>query len=99
LSAAEKEFDRAIETDSMVPLRFQTGAEALTRLRLRYRHYLREDLCRLARWIVNRVVAGDITVTQLRSAFNLNQSEWDALRTRMENLAADVTGVEVAAGE
>jgi len=50
---------------------------------------------RLEEWIVN----GRFTVAQLRQAFNLNTSQFDALRTKWQNFKDAFDVIEGAAGE
>lgn len=96
---ADREAREATLADRAPSLRFQTGAQFLGRLRELYRNGEAEELARIARWIRNRVQAGDVTAAQLRNAFGLTQAQWDALKAKMDVLAANLDGVEQAKGE
>lgn len=80
-------------------LRFQTAAQFAARLRERYRSASREEAARIATWILNRIDAGDITDVQVRNAFGLTVTQYNALKTRMGNLRTAYQAMQAAAGE
>ncbi len=80
-------------------LRFQTAAQFAARLRERYRSASREEAARIATRILNRIDAGDLTDTQVRTAFGLTVTQYNALKTRMGNLRTAYQAVQSAAGE
>jgi len=96
---ANQELVDAIENDVMSVLRFQATAEFVQRLREAFRTRNREILCRLARWILNRINAGDLTDTQVRNAFGLTNPQYNTLKTKMTALRDALTSVENAVGE
>ena len=104
-SLAEQEFERMLEADvypdldPLPPLRFQTMAELMARIREAFRNRNREPLVQLARWIVNRITAGDMTDTQVRNAFGLTAPQYNVLKNRMTTLRDALNAVEGAAGE
>lgn len=95
----ETETTLVLEIDQAPTLNHQTGSEFLQRLRQRYRDAEREQAARIARWIINRLDAGHVTVTQLRNAFNLTLSEWNTLEAKLRTLKASLDSVESAKGE
>jgi hypothetical protein len=99
LDFAEAEVGQAVEVDHAPALRFQTGADFLARLRELYRASNKERCARIARWVIRRLDAGDVTAAQLRNVFDLTVLQWDALETKMRNLAASLDAVEAAEGE
>ncbi len=80
-------------------LKHQTAEAFVTRLRAAYRDAQREQLVRIARFIISRIQAGDITDAQCRAAFGLNVTQWNALKTKMQNLITAANAVESAVGE
>ena len=80
-------------------LKHQTAAEFAARLRERYRSASREDASRIATWILNRIEAGDITDAQVRTAFGLNVTQYNQMKTRMTNLRTAWLAVQAAQGE
>lgn len=96
---ADKESSDATQVDRAPVLRFQTGSQFLDRLRALYRVSSNLECARLARWIANRVDAGDVTVTQIRTAFGMTLVEWTAFKTKLDNLRDRLNTVEAAAGE
>ena len=80
-------------------LKHQTVEAFVARVRAAYRDGRPERVVAIARFIVSRVQAGDITVAQVRAAFGLTSAQWPALRTKMENLIAADNAVKSAVGE
>lgn len=80
-------------------LRFQTATQFAARLRERYRSASREEAARIATWILNHIDAGDITDAQVRAAFGLTVTQYNALKTRMGNLRTAYQAMQAAAGE
>lgn len=62
-------------------LNHQTPTQFAARLRERWRNSSREECCRIAWWIIERLNAGDVTDTQLRNAFGLTVTQWNNLKT------------------
>jgi hypothetical protein len=80
-------------------LKHQTAEQFVTRLRAAYRDASRERLVQIARFIIGRLQAGDITDAQCRAAFGLNTTQWNAIKTKMQNLITSANAVESAVGE
>jgi hypothetical protein len=80
-------------------LKHQTAAEFVARFREAYRNSDRERLVQLARFVLARIAAGDITDAQCRNAFGLNATQWTALKTKMTNLVTAANTVKSAVGE
>ena len=99
LQAAEQELDAAVAEDAMPVFRFQNAAEFVARFRARFLNERGENACRFARWLARRLVAGEVTVAQVRAAFNLTQTQFNQFRTRIEALQASLDAVENAVGE
>ena len=98
-SAAAQEIVDAVDRDAMPSLRFQTGAQALARFRSAFRNAQREEVCRLARWILARNSAGQITDAQMQSAFNMNAAELALFKLRLATIRDALNSVEGARGE
>jgi hypothetical protein len=80
-------------------LKHQTVEAFVARVRAAYRDASAERVVAIARFIVARVQAGDITAAQMRAAFGLTSAQWTALRTKMENLITADNAVKSAVGE
>jgi hypothetical protein len=80
-------------------LKHQTAAQFVSRFREAYRNGERERLVQLAKFIINRIAAGDITDAQCRSAFGLNTTQWNNLKTKMNNYITAHNAVQSAVGE
>ncbi len=80
-------------------LKHQTPEAFVARVRQAYRDGNSEQLVKIARFLIARVQAGDVTDAQLRTAFGLNNTQWNALKTRMQALIAADNTVKSAVGE
>lgn len=80
-------------------LKHQTAQEFVARFREAYRNGERERLVQLARFIISRIAAGDITDAQCRTAFGLNATQWSNLKTKMQNFINAADTVRGAVGE
>ena len=80
-------------------LKHQTAAEFVARFREAYRNSDRERLVQLARFVLSRIAAGDITDAQCRTAFGLSAAQWTTLKTKMQNVVTAANSVQSAVGE
>lgn len=80
-------------------LKHQTAAQFAARFREAYRNAERERCIQLARFILSRIQAGDITDAQCRTAFGLNVTQWNAIKTKMSNWITAQNTVKSAVGE
>ena len=80
-------------------LQHQTPAEFVARLRERYRNSSREECARLASWLYDHYQAGDFTGAQLRSAFGMDTTQFNAFVTKVQALRTHWLAVQEAAGE
>ena len=80
-------------------LKHQTQQEFVQRFREAFREGNRDRLAKLATWLLNRIAAGDVTDTQARNAFGLTVTQWNTLKTKMQNLVNNYNAVQSAAGE
>lgn len=80
-------------------LKHQSAEQFVARVRAAYREGQRETLVRIARFIISRIQAGDITDAQCRTAFGLNTTQWNNLKTRMQNLINADNALAAAVGE
>lgn len=100
VSLADAEFavKRLIDA-SPLPLRWQTGAQLLVRIRATYKQLTRADLARLAKWILARILDGTVTDLQLQNAWGLTAAQWVTLKAKMQALADQQTAIDAAVGE
>ena len=80
-------------------LKHQTAEAFVARVRAAYRDGDPDTLVKIARFLIARVQAGDITEAQIRNAFGLNVSQWNTLKTKMQNLITADNAVKSAVGE
>ena len=80
-------------------LKHQTPEQFVARLREAYRNSERERLVLIAKWLLARIQAGDVTDAQCRTAFGLNTTQWNTLKTKMTNAVTAWNAVQAAQGE
>lgn len=80
-------------------LKHQTVNQFVARVREAYRSRDREALVKVARWILAAIQRGDITDTQCRTAFGLNATQWNSLKTKMTNMVTASNLIESSVGE
>ena len=67
-------------------LKHQTVEAFVARVRAAYRDGNSEALVLISRFLIAAVQAGDITEAQIRSAFGLNVTQWNAVKAEMQAL-------------
>lgn len=80
-------------------LKHQTVAQFVARVREAYRNGERAQLVRIARFILTRLQAGDITDAQCRSAFGLTNTQWNNLKAKMQSYVDADNAIRAAVGE
>lgn len=78
---------------------FQTPTQLAARFRARYKTATKEEAARMAYWIIERILAGDFTDTQVRNAFGLTTTQYTAMKARFQTLHDHWAAVRAAAGE
>lgn len=80
--------------------RFQTEDQLLLEVRARYLPSKGEETCRIAKWIVDRLNDGSVTVVQMRTAWGgIAPNVWSAINGRMDTFANAIVSVDNAVGE
>jgi len=95
----DEEVKRALEVDAAPVIVHQTGAQFLLRLRELYRDSRKEICAWIARWIVNRLNAGELTAAQMMNVFNLSAPQWNILFAKLQTMADALDVLEQALGE
>jgi hypothetical protein len=80
-------------------LKHQTAAQFVARFREAFRNSERERCVQLARFVIARIQSGDLTETQVRNAFGLTVTQWNALKTKMNNWITAHNTLQAAVGE
>lgn len=80
-------------------LKHQTAEQFVARVRAAYREGDPAKVIKIARFILARIQAGDITDAQCRTAFGLNVTQWNNLKTKMQNYVTAANTAEAAQGE
>lgn len=80
-------------------LKHQTAEAFVARVRAAYRDGNTDVLVKVARFIIARIQAGDLTDAQCRTAFGLNTTQWNNLKTKMQALINADNSLKAAVGE
>lgn len=80
-------------------LKHQTAEQFIARFREGFRTVERERAVLYARFIISRIQSGDITDAQCRTAFNMNVTQWNNIKTKMQNWITSSNVILSAVGE
>jgi len=69
-----------------INLQHQTPAEFAARLRARFKAASQTEKGRIATWLYDHYQAGDFTALQLRTAFGMTVTQFNAFVTRIQTL-------------
>jgi hypothetical protein len=95
-----EEIERLLAVDAAPPsLVHITKTQFAAYFRERYRSMTREELARMATWIINRISAGWVTDAQCQTAFGLTGPGWTTLKAKMTTLRTNWLAVLAAQGE
>ena len=67
-------------------LKHQTVGDFIARLREAYRDSQGERTVKLARFVIARVDAGDLTDAELREAFGRTNAQWNSMKSKLRGL-------------
>ena len=96
---AESEFLEAIEYEGWKGLNHQTEAQFAARFRARYKDASKVECAKMAKWIMDRIDAGNFTETAVRNAFGLTAGQWTTRKAKLTSLRTNYNAVLAAAGE
>lgn len=80
-------------------LKHQTAAQFAARFRAQWKGSTREQCCRMAYWLIERINAGDFTDAQVRNAFGLTSAQYTTLKSKMTAMHDHWAAVRAAVGE
>lgn len=80
-------------------LKHQTAQQLVARFREAFRNAERERVITLARNLLARIQAGDITDAQCRTAFGLTTTQWNQLKNKMNGWLTAYNTTQSAIGE
>lgn len=83
----------------MLNLQHATKAQLLQRFRNRFAGVTQLEVWRLAAFVKALINAGDVTVAELRAAFNLTVNQMNALAAKLDGYATRYYELKSAAGE
>ncbi len=76
-----------------------TPQQVLSAFREKYAASKGADTARLARWMAERLAAGDFTALEVRTAFGMNVGQFTAMQARLNVLKGHLEAIEQAIGE
>jgi hypothetical protein len=68
-------------------LQHQTPSQFVARLRQRWQDAEKDEKARIGSWLLAKYDAGDITATQIRTAFNLTAGQLSTFAARLQTLS------------
>lgn len=80
-------------------LQHATKTQLLERFRGRFATTTQHEVWRLAAFVKSLINAGDVTVAELRAAFNLNVNQINVLAAKLDGYATRYYELKSAAGE
>lgn len=80
-------------------LKHQTPSDFVARFRAAWRDGAQERLVLLSRFMIARIQAGDITDAQCRTAFGMNATQWNAIKSKMSTLISADNTILTAIGD
>lgn len=80
-------------------LQHQTATQLAARFRAKYRDASGIEQAKMATWLLAHITAGDFTDAQVRNAFGLTTTQYNAMKTRMTTLRDQWAAVQAARGE
>lgn len=95
---ANLELASAIENEIMPALEFQTAGQLATRFRQQFQSASSEQAAKMAYWLIERIVAGDVTDTQIRNVFGLTAGEYTVAKAKFQALHDNWAAVLAAGG-
>jgi hypothetical protein len=99
IELADSEAAAAFEADAAPVLVHQTAVQLAARFREAYRNASDIRQAKMATWILARIAAGTFTDTQVRNAFGLTTTQYNAMKARMTTLRDQYAAVMAARGE
>ena len=80
-------------------LKHQTVQELVARVREAYRTGDPDKLARIAQFFTSRVQSGDLTETQIRNAFGMNQTQFNNFKAKLQSIASARSTIDSSVGE
>lgn len=96
---ADVEYLDIVNRASTFVLNYQTKAELAARFRAAYKAATRDELARLAYWLIERINDGTFTDAQVQSAFGLTAGQYAPLKARAVTLHDYWAAISAAVGE
>lgn len=83
---ADAELQRCLDNDNFSAPQYQTAAQFAARFRAMFLRSSKQIAAHMAYWLVERVLAGDITQTQIKNVFGFTDPQYTAFSSRMQTL-------------
>jgi len=81
------------------PFIYMTATDVATKVRELFKASSREECGKIARRILEWITNGRFTDAQIRTVFGLTNTQWNTLKTKMQNLSNSLNAIEAAVGE
>jgi hypothetical protein len=93
------ELNAMLQTGALLTLKYVTKADLGNYFRAAYQAATREEACRLAKWLLDHIDAGDFTDAQVQAFFGLTTMQYNAMKARASTMRDNYNTMLSAVGE
>lgn len=93
------EINAMLQLGAPLTLKYVTKAQLGNAFRARYKDATRDEACRLAKWLLDHIDAGDFTDAQVQTFFGLTTQQYTDMKARASLLRDDYNAMLAAIGE
>lgn len=93
------ELNAMLQLGAPLTLQYVTKADLGDYFRARYKAASKEEACRLAKWLLDHIDAGDFTDVQVQNFFGLTAAQYTAMKARASNMRDAYNAMLAALGE
>jgi hypothetical protein len=93
------EINAELQLGAPLTLKYTTKAQLGNAFRARYQTATKDEACRLAKWLLDHIDAGDFTDAQVQAFFGLTAAQYTAMKARASSMRDAYNAMLAAVGE
>lgn len=93
------EINAELQLGAPLTLKYTTKVQLGNAFRARYQTATKDEACRLAKWLLDHIDAGDFTDAQAQGFFGLTAQQYTAMKGRAANMRDAYNAMLAAVGE
>lgn len=93
------EINAELQLGAPLTLKYTTKAQLGNTFRARYQVATKDEACRLAKWLLDHIDAGDFTDAQVQGFFGLTAGQYTSMKARASAMRDTYNAVLAAVGE